>query len=147
MFEFLPAWASDVMILLAFVLGPSGLIWAILQQKGANRKLVVEESGLHITEFEALTNTYKDLLARSNAASEAATKAADAAQEEVRQSRIQRELLQEELNEVRDTQRRLRALFSRVIARSGIVLTTEEQKELEATQLRRRSSNQSRSQA
>lgn len=128
------------MLILAFILGPTGIIWSILNQKGANRKLVVEEGDLEVNEFSALTQTYKDLLSRSTTATEAAVKAAEAAVVEVKQASEQRKVLQEELDEVRETQRRLRALFTRVIARYNIKLTEEEEAEFESTRLRRRGS-------
>lgn len=140
MFEALPSWVSDVMLIVAFVLGPTGIIWSILNQKGANRKLIVEEGDLDLKEFSALTQTYKDLLELAHEATAKAVQATQEALKEVRESRVQREQLQTELDEVRDTQHRLRRLFTRVIAQYKIQLTEQEQSEFDNTHLRRRAS-------
>lgn len=124
MFGFLPSWVGDVMLILAFVAGPSGLIWGILQQKGANRKLVVEESGLSVTAFDAATA---------------------AALAEVQESRVDRQAmrgeikaLSEETEDLRFKQNQLRQLFIEVVRQNNIVLTPAQQKEFEDTRPRPR---------
>ena len=58
---FLPDWLGDILVLVAFVLGPSGFIWSILQRKDANRKLVVDEGGLSVSQFDSLNAAYEGL--------------------------------------------------------------------------------------
>lgn len=130
MFNVLPDWVSDLMILASFVLGPSGFVWAFLQQKGANRKLKVEEDGLEVQkggltvdQFNAALPAYKDLLDRANIDR-------DEAIEDLKKYK-------EELDELKANQVRLIRLFKQVIRQNKITLTDEQQIELEATKPRR----------
>lgn len=131
MFGFLPSWVSDAMLILAFIAGPTGVIWGILQRKDANRKLLVEESDHDISEFESLTATYKDLLDRAN-------KATDAAVAEVKTSVTQRHQMQGEIDELRESIHDLRGLMRDVLRKHSIQLTQEEQARFDATKPKRR---------
>lgn len=119
MFGFLPAWVGDLMLIAAFIVGPSGFIWAYLQNKGANRKLVVEESGLSVTAFNAATA---------------------AALAEVKESREDREAMRgqishliEDNEDLRYKHNQLRQLFIEVIRHNDMVLTPSQQAVFEST--------------
>ena len=132
MFGFLPTWVSDIMLILAFIAGPTGVIWGILQRKDANRKLLVEEGDHDISEFESLTATYKDLLTRAN-------QATDNAVAEVKASVIQRQNMQGEIDELRDSVHDVRGLMRDVLRKHNIQLTPAEQARFDATKPRPRS--------
>lgn len=126
MFAALPPIISDIMLIVAFVAGPTGLIWGILQRKDANRKLVVEEGGLEVTEFDSQRAGFKMLLDEQK---ELTAKALA----ELKASQEQRDQQADDIDELRGLLMETRSLFRRVVARSNIVLTPEEQKEFEAT--------------
>jgi hypothetical protein len=119
MFGFLPDWVGDTLTLIALVLGTPGIILYLLGRKDANRKLVVDEGGLTVDQFNAALPAYKDLLDRSN-------KDRDAAISKMGEYKV-------ELDNIRDNQERLVKLFLSVVARSNITLTADERAELEAT--------------
>lgn len=129
--DFLPPWLANTLILAAFLLGGTSPLWLFLQRKDANRKLVVEEGSLDVSQFDALTKTYQDLLTRANNATAAAVA-------EVEKSQKAREDMQAEFEELRASQHQLRDLFRRVVARSNITLTPDEQREFDATKPRPR---------
>ena len=131
--DFLPGWVGDILTLLAFVLGPGGVIWLILSQRQANRKLRVEEIGANVSsqvakgsltvdQFNAALPAYRDLLDRSNKDRDAAL--------------AKMEEYKGELDEVKEKQERLVKLFLQVVKRSNVQLTKEELEELEATRPR-----------
>lgn len=132
-FDILPPLVSDILLLLAFFVGPGGVIWLILSQRGANKKLKVEEIGadiqnkvaegsLTVDQFNAALPAYKDLLDRANKdRQEALDKMGE---------------YKDELDEVRDKQERLVGLFHRVVKVHKIQLTKDELDELEATRPR-----------
>lgn len=127
MLSFFPGWVSDVMLILAFIAGPTGLIWGVLQRRDANRKLVVEEGGLEVDRFDAQRQGFNDLLREQKALT-------DRAVAELEASRKQRERETIDIEELRRMLVQIRDLFSRVVERSNIVLTPEEQEEFDATQ-------------
>jgi hypothetical protein len=126
MFEILPPIVSDAMLIIAFIAGPTGLIWGILQRKDANRKLVVEEGGLEVSEFDSQRAGFKMLLDEQK---ELTSKALA----ELKASQDQRNQQADDMDELRGMLIDIRALFKRVVARSNITLTPDEQKEFEAT--------------
>lgn len=126
MFGFLPAWASDLMVIGAFLLGPSGLIWAILQSRGANRHLVVEEGTLKKSEFDSITQAQSKLLEDARAEAAAAKREADEANDRL-------DTMDELYDQMRDVVHRLRSLFRRVVSKSGYSMTDSERAEFENT--------------
>lgn len=133
MLAFLPEGLQDVLTIVAVIAGPSGIIWLILQNKQANRRLKVEETGadvqsrvaegsLTVEQFNAALPAYKDLLDRSNKDRDAAIAKMDE--------------YKAELDEIRDKQDRLVKLFTAVVKRANITLTDAELKELEETKPR-----------
>lgn len=124
--NFLPGWISDVLALLAFILGPSGVIWLILNQRNANRKLKVEEigagvqqGGLTVDQFNAALPAYKDLLDRSN--------------EDRDRALAQLAEYKQELTKFHQQHERMTRLFLQVVKQNNIQLTQEQLDELEAT--------------
>ena len=136
MLSFLPGWVSDVMLILAFIAGPTGLIWGFLQRKDANRKLVVEEGGLQVDQFEAQRQAFNDLLREQKEINAGAAKELSSVREELKESREQRAHLTEDVEELRAMLTQTRDLFKRVVARSNITLTPDEQHEFEMTKPR-----------
>jgi len=126
LFDFLPPIVEDVLTLIAFVAGPSGLIYAFLNSRNANRKLIVDEAGLSVTEFDSLNAAYKALY-------ETEKTTAKESIEELHKYKAERENILAELAEMRDFQRRRDTLFLSVVRRNQIVLTAEESAEFEAT--------------
>lgn len=135
MLAFLPEGLQDILTIVAVIAGPSGIIWLILQNKQANRRLKVEEAGadvqsrvaegsLTVEQFNAALPAYKDLLDRSNKDRDAAIAKMDEYKAEV--------------DEIREKQDRLVKLFMQVVKRNNIQLTTEELRELEETKPRPR---------
>ena len=131
MFGFFPPIVGDIMVLVAFFVGPTGLIWGILQRRGANRSLVVEEGGLEINQFNALTTKYAELLSRAEAAATTASNEAKAAVEANAE-------MQSQINSLGDDLREVRSLFMDVVRQHGIQLTAEQQRRFEATKPPRR---------
>lgn len=124
--SFLPGWVSDLLTLLAFIVGPSGVIWLILNQRNANRKLKVEEigadvqqGGLTVDQFNAALPAYKDLLDRSN--------------EDRDKALAQLAEYKAELNKFHQRHERLTRLFLVVVKQHNVQLTQEQMDELEAT--------------
>jgi hypothetical protein len=126
MFGFFPPIVGDIMVLVAFFVGPTGLIWGILQRRGANRSLVVEEGGLEINQFNALTTKYAELLSRAETAAVNAESDAKAAKEANAD-------LQGQINSLGDDLREVRSLFMDVVRQHGIKLTPDQQRRFEAT--------------
>lgn len=115
----LPDWVRDGLSLVALIFGTPGIILFLLGRKGANRKLIVEESGVTVDQFNAALPAYKDLLDRANKdRDEALAKLSE---------------YKEELDDVRDKQNRLIRLIFTVAARGDLELTPNEQSELEAS--------------
>lgn len=153
-------WAT---LLLALVTGSvPGVILFILQRRGANKKLELEEGSLGVSQFNAQTSAYQDLLDRANAA-------VTEARNETKKYRAEREALQRQVTEMReeidklktsDDQKgqellrtnnkleRLRALFLSYVKRTSIPLTEEEQSVFDDTMpadIFKRTVNQDRS--
>lgn len=114
-----PDWVGDIVALIAMVIGLPGIILFFLNKKSANRKLVVEEGGLTVEQFNAALPAYKDLLNRANADKKEAVDTM--------------KLYKDELDVVNNKQDRLIQLFLRVLSRASITLTPDEIEELEAT--------------
>jgi predicted nucleic acid-binding Zn-ribbon protein len=131
-----------------------GVIFFVLNRKGANKKLEIEEGGLTVNQFDVQTKAYQDLLDRANknaAASEQALKEALAELETYKSERVklmdrvreQGEKIAKlegaaddtshELADTRNKLDKLRKLFTDVMARTGIQLTPEEQAVFEET--------------
>jgi hypothetical protein len=131
MFGIFPEWVGDTVTIIATVLGLPGLILWFLGRKDANRKLVVEESGLTVAQFNAALPAYKDLLDRANNERDAADKEKQEAfakvvplEKELSQTRAEVHSLDDKLKEAVE-------LFRTVIERSEITLTHEELRRLE----------------
>lgn len=120
---FLPAGVGDALSLVAMVLGLPGIILYFLNKNQANRKLVVEEGGLTVEQFNAALPAYRDLLDRANADRKVAIETM--------------ETYKTEWDDVMAKQDRILQLLSRIVARGNITLTPEEVAELEATRPRR----------
>lgn len=126
----------------------------ILQRRGANKKLEIEEGGLTVTQFNAQTSAYQDLLDRANASLKASNDnlAASVAELETYKSerirlmakveeqgrkieRLERadDAKSSELAETRHKLETLRTLFESYVARTGIPMTPEEQRIFEDT--------------
>lgn len=71
-------WWQTLLLGVAGAAIPALLAW-FLGRKGANKKLEIEEGALEVTQFEAQTKAYQDLLTRSNEAVKASNEAATAA--------------------------------------------------------------------
>jgi len=136
MLSFLPSWVSDIMLILAFIAGPTGLIWGFLQRKDANRKLVVEEGGLQVDQFEAQRQAFNDLLREQREITARAIAELGEVRTELKESRDQRAELTSDVEELRAMLVQTRDLFKRVVARSNITLTPDEQHEFEMTKPR-----------
>jgi predicted nucleic acid-binding Zn-ribbon protein len=129
----------------------------ILQRRGANKKLEIEEGGLTVTQFNAQTLAYQDLLDRAGVReTNALAQLADAvkelaqykeervalmAQVEEQGRKIDRleradDTKSEELADTRKKLETLRALFETYVARTGIPMTSEEQRIFEDTKPR-----------
>lgn len=98
----------------------------LLNSKGANRKLVVEEGGLTVAQFNAALPAYKDLLDREKANT-------DRAREELETYRGEREKFKNDIEELRGNQRRLALLLQEIVRANGIVLDEDQQAEFDAT--------------
>jgi septal ring factor EnvC (AmiA/AmiB activator) len=133
MLSFLPSWVSDIMLILAFIAGPTGLIWGFLQRKDANRKLVVEEGGLEVDQFEAQRQAFNDLLREQREITARALAELADTRKELSESRDQRKEMADDIEDLRSMLIQTRDLFKRVVARSNIVLTPDEQREFDAT--------------
>jgi Mg2+ and Co2+ transporter CorA len=142
MFGFLPGWVGDVLTLAAFVLGPSGFVWAFLQQKGANRRLKVDEitaestvkvqeGALTVDQFNAALPAYKDLLDRSNHDRD---EAIDKMEQMEKDHKSEVAKYKRELSTVNANQRRLIRLLRSIVKQNNIILTEEQLAELETTQ-------------
>lgn len=142
-------------ILLALLAGSvPGVILFYLNRKGANKKLQLEEGGLTVTQFQAQTLAYQDLLDRSNSALTEANNKLNTSNAKLEEAvaelatyRAEREKLMgeverqgreivhlqkadtdkvAELEKTNSKLERLRALFLSYVARTGIPLTLEE---------------------
>jgi chromosome segregation ATPase len=134
--------------LLGVVFGTPAIVLWLLNRKNANRALTVQEKTLNVTEFEAQTAAYKDLLDRANAAlNDANTKLASSVKELAQYQEERQELLRkvdimgeeierlkkadatkgDELIETNHKLEKLRTLMLAYVKRTGIPLTTEEQ--------------------
>jgi hypothetical protein len=130
MFDILPPIVGDIMILVSLFFGSGGIIWAYLQRKGANRSLIVEEGGLEVNQFNALTAKYAELLTRAEKAAQTASDDAKAA----RDANVQmRDDMQGQINTLGDDLREVRSLFMDVVRQHGIKLTPEQQRRFEST--------------
>lgn len=121
-----PGWVGDLLSIAGPALGLPAIVSIILTRRNANRKLEVEEGGLKVSEFEALRAAYKQ----------------DRQEAEAENDRLHRDIdaLRDDLDHFRDILRSLRSLFQRVVIRTNVTLTAEEQREFEATRppIRRR---------
>lgn len=128
---FLPDWLADSIALAGIFLGVPGIILFLLNKKGANRKLVVEEGGLTVAQFNAALPAYMDLLDREKGN-------AEAARIEIKAFTTEREEMKTEIASLRENQRRLYFLFLDVVRANNIQLTSEQQHEFESTKPRPR---------
>lgn len=137
-----------------------------LQRRGANKKLKIDEGGLTVTQFNAQTSAYQDLLDRANASLEAANHnlAVSVAELETYKSERVKLMAQveeqgrkidrlekaddtksEELADTRHKLETLRTLFETYVQRTGVPMTPEEQKVFEDTKpIYRRNTTQGR---
>jgi len=122
---------SDILSLIAVAIGLPGIILFFLNRKGANRKLNVEEGGLTVSQFNAALPAYKDLLDRANDDRQAAI-------DELAAYKTEREGFKTEIERLGEDIRTIRGLFTRVVERSNITLTHEEQQVFESTKPTRR---------
>ena len=131
MFGILPDWVGDTVTILAAVLGLPAIILWVLNRKQANRKLVVEEGGLTVAQFNAALPAYKDLLDRANTERETAEKERDDALRRI--GPLEHELFktQTEVNSLDDKLEEAVQLFTSVIERSEVSLTHDELRRLE----------------
>lgn len=117
-----------------------GVILFLLNRRGANKKLEIEEGGLGVNVFEAQTTAYENLLNRQ-------TQATNDALTELGKYKAERTSILEKVEkleradedrsqELRSTNTKLetlRALFQQYVNRTGIPLTPEEQLIFEET--------------
>jgi len=125
-----------------------GVIFFVLNRKGANKKLDIEEGGLNVNQFDVQTKAYQDLLNRANKATEEAlaelatykkerTRLMEQVEEQGRKIRKLEKADEDKTGELEDARRKveqLRSLFTAILTRTGIVMTPEEQEIFEATQ-------------
>jgi len=130
MFGVLPDWVGDTVTILAAVLGLPGIILWVLSRKQANRKLVVDEGGLTVAQFNAALPAYKDLLDRANDEREAAEKERDEALRKIGPLEHELYKTQSEVNSLDDKLEEAVQLFTTVIERSEITLTSDEARRL-----------------
>jgi|SRR5690606_5436667 len=130
MFGFLPDVVGDIFILISFVVGPGGVIWLLLAQKGANKKLEVDELGvrgsLTVDQFNAALPAYKDLLDRSN-------KERDAALAVAKDYKTTLESYKQELDDVKEDLGEMRSLVKKMVDDGRVILSPEEYRILENT--------------
>lgn len=124
-----------------------GVIFFVLNRKGANKKLELDETTTASTVFEAQTKAYKELYDTANAATAAALKELATYKEErvklmaqvEEQGKKIRKLEQadhdktDELADARRKVEQLRSLFTAILTRTGIIMTPEEQAIFEET--------------
>lgn len=113
----IPDWLGDSISLIALAAGVPGIILFLLNKKGANRKLQIEEGGLSVQVFNAQNAGYKDLLDRAD---RTATEATNKVEE-----------FKEELKDITGKLNRMYAFVSRIIYKNDIELNDEEKAEFE----------------
>lgn len=140
-------WWQTILLTLITASVPAVISW-VLRRKGANKRLELEEGSLSVSQFNAQTTAYQDLLDRANKALADANKTAVGLADELKTYKSEREslvdtvkkqgtkieLLQEADNEKTDALIRtngkletLRGLFLSYVTRTGIPLTMQEQ--------------------
>jgi len=119
-------------ILISLITGcvPATLLW-LLNRKGANTKLKLDEGGLSVTQFNAQTAAYQDLLDRSN-------KALAEALTELKSYKSERAELNKRVENQGNMLERLRELFTSYVTRVGIPMTEEELAVFESTKPKRK---------
>lgn len=135
MFGIFPDWVGDTLSLIAVVVGTPGLILWFLGRKDANRKLVVEEGGLTVEQFNAALPAYKDLLDRSNKERDAAIEREEALTKDFKAYRDETSAT---VADLKTGQQGLRRLVLKLIAQHEYQPTDEEREILEMTAPRKR---------
>lgn len=106
---------------------PGGIAAVLLNRKGANKSLEIQQGGLDVQTFDSQRAAYEDLLNRATAATQAAQNATAAALEELATYKAEREESRGQIEDTNDKLEKLRELFQSVVAGGGIVLTREQQ--------------------
>lgn len=130
--------ASSVIGVGAIAVGLPGIILYFLNRKGANKKFTLEEEAQDGNTFTRQTQAYQDLLDRANAAvtkleeglkqAELATQAAlDELATIKRERTLEKDEINDKLNDTNKKLQSLRRLFEQVVSRTNIVLEPEEQ--------------------
>lgn len=153
-------WWQTLLIALIPAAVPTVLLF-VLQRRGANKQLQLQEGSLDVTTFEAQRTAYKELydtavanLKQANDRADRANTTSEALAEELRTYKEEREKLMaqieeqgrkieklegaatdqaDELADTRSKLETLRSLFEKYVARTGIPLTPEEQAIFEQT--------------
>lgn len=153
-------WWQTLLVALIPAAVPTVLLF-VLQRRGANKQLQLQEGNLDVATFEAQRAAYKDLydttvkqLGDANDRAEAANALSESLAEELRTYKKERETLMaqieeqgrkiqkleesatdqaDELADTRDKLVALRALFEEYVARTGVPLTPEEEARFEQT--------------
>jgi len=123
---FLPSWIGD----LSSVLGLPAIVLAVivflLNRRGANRRLVVEEGTLKKSEFESFT-------VAQNTALEGARKEIKEAKDEADYVSDRLDVMDELYDQMRESIMWLRSYVRKITSRSSYVMSVEEQAEFEMT--------------
>lgn len=122
----LPAWVGDLFSVLGLPAILLAVILFILNSKGANRKLVVEEGGLKKSEFDSITDAQNKAIERAESAAEDAETKASIAVERA-------DVLDGLYEEMREIIHKLRAQVRRVIASTNYQMSPDELADFEMT--------------
>jgi chemotaxis response regulator CheB len=109
------------------------VIVILLQRKGANKKLQIEETGADTNQFDVITKKYQQIADNWQKTAETAQKATETALAELEKHKEDRETISGKLEETNTKLDQIRTLFKQVMKRSNIVLTPEEQEIFDST--------------
>lgn len=123
----------NIMALIGTALGVPGIITILLQRKGANKKLDIEEGGLEVTQFSAIIEGYKQLLADESSRRADQTKAIAELRGEMNDIRKKEREYERTTRDLYDKLSKLRGLMLRYVKRTGIDMTAAELDEFEQT--------------
>lgn len=128
-FEMLQA-ASSVLGFPAIIVA---LLLFLLNRKGANKKLSLDERNTNVTEFDAKLKAYQDLLDRSNEAGAEALLSVIELKERVNALEEADTAKSHEIDSANKKIELLRKQFTSYIERTGVPLTPEEQEIFDMT--------------
>lgn len=130
---FLPVWVGDLFSVLGLPAIVLAVVVFLLNKKGANRKLVVEEGSLKKSEFDSFTVAQN--LALAGAREEAATARAEAkeAKDEADETADRLDVMDALYDEMRDGIMWLRGFVKKLVRETAYTMTAEELREFDMT--------------